>query len=51
MKLLAVDMGSIADNAVGMGHTQDTADSTADIAVDTTVLQWAPQPVLQSGPG
>lgn len=51
VKLLAVDMGSIADNAVDMGHTQDTADSTADIAVDTTVLQWAPQPVLQSGPG
>lgn len=53
VKLLAVDMDSIADNAVDMGHIQDTAGSTADIAVavDTTVLQWAPQPVLQSGPG
>jgi hypothetical protein len=53
VKLLAVDMDSTADNAVDMGHIQDTAGSTADIAVavDTTVLQWAPQPVLQSGPG
>lgn len=53
VKLLAVDMDSIADNAVDMGHIQDTAGSIVDIAaaVDTTVLQWVHQPVLKSGPG